>query len=651
MKKIAVWLGQKPRLAGIMAFFFLVPFVYFAISLRYKIIRENEQREMSNIVNVVQRNIAQMYKNSYTTTLTLAFTINDQGKPEDFEKVGKQLIESNPAVDAVQLVPGGVIRYIYPMKGNEPALNFDILHSSDVRQEALLSMKNRTFYFAGPLPLKQGGIGIVGRLPVYKKNVFWGFSAVVIRMETLIRESGIADIDDSKYFFQFSKTDPKTGKEVIYFNPKEKTKGKFFIKETIPEGNWNIYLVSRQGDNVLYQVYTSLILGFLLCLIFGLWVYSIMKKPAEQSALILEQAKILVENEVKFKTLFEQAPVGIAKVALGTGLFLESNTQMSKITLYTEEELKTIALPELLPKADLVFFQSRIDEVHQQPGEEFTMETQIITKSGRKRWVNLVVTPLGQIESAQDQCIIILEDIDLKKNTEEELHKSFDLVNEQNKRLLNFSYIVSHNLRSHSSNIKSISTLMEEADTPEEQQELMDMLKKVSLSLQETMNNLNEVINIQSNLGLHRESLPLKHYVDNTLNALSEQIHHRQVTVLVEVDDEATVVHNAAYLESILLNLISNAVKYAAHDRNPLIKIKYDCTKNTLTLSDNGIGIDLKKHGENLFGMYKTFHNNPDAKGLGLFITKNQIEAMGGKIQVESEPNVGTTFTIQFATN
>ncbi|WP_353088571.1 HAMP domain-containing sensor histidine kinase, partial [Flavobacterium sp.] len=201
------------------------------------------------------------------------------------------------------------------------------------------------------------------------------------------------------------------------------------------------------------------------------------------------------------------------------------------------------------------------------------------------------------------------------------------------------------------SNIKSISTLMEEADTPDEQKELMDMLKKVSLSLQETIENLNEVINIQSNLGLHKESLPFKHYVDSTLNALSEQIHRKQVTVLVEVDEEATVIHNAAYLESILLNLISNAVKYAAQDRNPLIKIKYDCAQKTLTIGDNGIGIDLKKHGENIFGMYKTFHNNPDAKGLGLFITKNQIEAMGGKIQVESEPNVGTTFTIQFASN
>ena len=68
-----------------------------------------------------------------------------------------------------------------------------------------------------------------------------------------------------------------------------------------------------------------------------------------------------------------------------------------------------------------------------------------------------------------------------------------------------------------------------------------------------------------------------------------------------------------------------------------------------LQISDNGMGIDLEKNGDKLFGMYKTFHGNADAKGLGLFITKNQIEAMGGSISVESVPNEGTCFSIHFA--
>jgi signal transduction histidine kinase len=105
-----------------------------------------------------------------------------------------------------------------------------------------------------------------------------------------------------------------------------------------------------------------------------------------------------------------------------------------------------------------------------------------------------------------------------------------------------------------------------------------------------------------------------------------------------------------AYLESIFLNLCSNSLKYAAPNRSPEIEItlltKGDITK--VMFKDNGRGIDMEKHGSQIFGMHKTFHKNKDANGVGLYITKNQIEAMGGAITLESEVNVGTTFYLEF---
>ena len=106
-------------------------------------------------------------------------------------------------------------------------------------------------------------------------------------------------------------------------------------------------------------------------------------------------------------------------------------------------------------------------------------------------------------------------------------------------------------------------------------------------------------------------------------------------------------------MDSILLNLITNAIKYKHENRDPIIELKTrldfkDNDRVILEIKDNGSGIDLDKFGDKLFGMYKTFHYNKDARGIGLFITKNQIESLNGEISVESEPEIGTTFTIKF---
>ena len=133
-----------------------------------------------------------------------------------------------------------------------------------------------------------------------------------------------------------------------------------------------------------------------------------------------------------------------------------------------------------------------------------------------------------------------------------------------------------------------------------------------------------------------------------TTNVLRDNIKINEVEIVNEIDSECTIMYNAAYLQSVLYNIISNAIRYRHSDRKPKIIIRLDREDDftILTIKDNGIGIDLKRNGKKLFGMYKTFTTKPDSRGLGLFITKNQIDAMGGIIKVESELNIGTTFKI-----
>ncbi len=274
-------------------------------------------------------------------------------------------------------------------------------------------------------------------------------------------------------------------------------------------------------------------------------------------------------------------------------------------------------------------------------------EYRMIAKNGAVIWLRDIVNVIFENDQAFSLRGIMI-DITKTKEAEKDLNDSFNLVTEQNKRLLNFSYIVSHNLRSHTSNIASIMSLIESSESEEEKNEMIQLLKSVSNSLNETMFHLNEVINIGANIDLVSESLNLQQYLNTAQKVLSEQITSKDVSISTIMPDDVLINYNPAYLESILYNIISNSIKYSHPERKPIINIKWIEEKDTkiLQISDNGIGIDLVKNADKIFGMYKTFSNNSDSKGIGLFITKNQIDAMGGNITVESEPNIGTTFKI-----
>lgn len=121
-------------------------------------------------------------------------------------------------------------------------------------------------------------------------------------------------------------------------------------------------------------------------------------------------------------------------------------------------------------------------------------------------------------------------------------------------------------------------------------------------------------------------------------------------TLVNEINKDLWFDYDQTYLDSILLNLLTNAIKYRDPERPLLITLKarQEGKKITLTVSDNGLGIDMTRYGDQLFGMYNTFHGNGDARGIGLFLIKNQVEVMGGHISASSSPGAGMTFTLEF---
>ncbi|WP_299102435.1 PAS domain-containing sensor histidine kinase [uncultured Winogradskyella sp.] len=286
-------------------------------------------------------------------------------------------------------------------------------------------------------------------------------------------------------------------------------------------------------------------------------------------------------------------------------------------------------------------------------GIPFDTEVLMLTANKRKFWARAIGKPVYN----DDQKIIgvrgIFQDIDYIIQKEINLEKASEIVASQNSRLFNFAHIVSHNLRSHSSNLTLIVQLINDLNTVEEKLELLDNISHVSESLNTTIEHLNEVVSIQTNSNQLKVEVNFADTLEQVTTSINQIIDNNNVTINADFSKAEFIKYIPAYLDSIFLNLITNAIKYKHQDRDPVINISasrdyknYD--RVVLKISDNGSGINMKKFGDKIFGMYKTFHYNEDARGIGLFITKNQIESLDGEIQVESELNIGTTFTIKF---
>lgn len=218
----------------------------------------------------------------------------------------------------------------------------------------------------------------------------------------------------------------------------------------------------------------------------------------------------------------------------------------------------------------------------------------------------------------------------------------------QNNQLNDFSNIISHNLRAPAGNITMLIDTFDENRGIEEVRSVFGMLKKVSQNLNETLNQLLEILTIKSHKKVELEQLQFEKVLSKTIENLQGEIIDKKATISTDFSEAPIVHYSSIYLESIFHNLVSNALKYAHPDRTPVISITSKKTENTVVLNiqDNGLGIDLEKYGSKIFGMNKVFHAHPEAKGVGLFMTKMQVERFGGKITVKSEVNVGTTFTI-----
>ena len=329
------------------------------------------------------------------------------------------------------------------------------------------------------------------------------------------------------------------------------------------------------------------------------------------------------------------------------------NSAFTKITGYDAEDA--------IGKSPLILFGEKSDvlqldkiktSILQYKG--FTIETISYRKDGTEFWINFSMMPVTNKAGDHSHWISIQRDVTIEKEKEKEREQLIRELTQNNNDLKQFSYITSHNLRAPLSNLTGLLNLVD--DIPIDNPELKEIINGFSTSthlLNETINDLVKVIIIKDNPSINKEKVLIKEVFENVFNQLSFLIGIHKPILKIELEELSILNSNKSYLESIFLNLLTNSIKYKSPNKQLKITITSKVVDDNIILSfkDNGIGIDMERNKNKIFGLYQRFHNHPDSKGLGLYLVKSQVESMNGSIDVESEVGKGTTFTITFKNN
>jgi len=279
---------------------------------------------------------------------------------------------------------------------------------------------------------------------------------------------------------------------------------------------------------------------------------------------------------------------------------------------------------------------------------EFNTEFRVIWPNGEIRYIKAIGHVIRDSKGNAVKMIGANWDFSRDKKAEKKLKNLLDITSKQNNSLMNFAHIVSHNLRSHSSNLSMLTGFFAEEKDNEEKERLIKMLCEASESLDETVQHLTEVVQVKTDAIDKMRPVNLYETILGVKKNLAVLLKEKNTTCKIDVSKNLQINAIPAYMDSILLNLFTNSLKYSSPKRPLIIEISAQRKGPHIKVnfSDNGLGIDLDRHGGKIFGMYKTFHKHEDAKGIGLFITKNQIESMNGKIAVDSQVDKGAKFQL-----
>ncbi len=371
------------------------------------------------------------------------------------------------------------------------------------------------------------------------------------------------------------------------------------------------------------------------------------------------QAFVVVYRDITERKLFEEK-LALSSLILNSshdaimsisleGIITSWNKGAEKVLGYTYEEAIGQSIYMLIPP-ELHDEEVNISASINEKKIIDRYETVRIKKDGTIVDVSLTVSPILNEREEVIGASKIMRDISAQKASEYEKAQMMNDLIQRNKDLEQFAYIVSHNLRAPVANIIGVTNFMKMPDIqPEENNQMVSALNKSVVALDNVIKDLSLILQIRREINEQKTLIRFSEIMNEIQLAIENLINKEGVEFIVDFSEVDEINSIKSYIYSIFYNLISNSIKYKQLQVQPVIKIKSSLIDKQIVLvfKDNGLGIDLKKNKDTVFGLYKRFHTHTEGKGMGLFMVKTQIETLGGKISIRSEPNRGTEFKIE----
>ncbi|MFW6218120.1 MAG: ATP-binding protein [Verrucomicrobiota bacterium] len=630
----------RPAILVTVACWLLFAFLITTYLQRSKAVWEKDERTrlMRLLINKRSNLESELYARIYYTKSVAAYVSlhPDIGEAE-YDNLAAELIQNDPVINTMALAKDAVITAIFPKEGHEAAIGLDLLAHPRRREIVEATIQTKKTFVAGPVELVEGGIAFISYTPIFDKTKasqpFWGMTDIVIKKDALL-EAAVLNPAESDASFALRGTDGRGSEGGVFFgDPSIFEQDPVTVPVQLPDGEWILAAVPQGGwagyldqDRILALV--LIVSGTIIATLVGLFAGAILR---------------IREDKSQMRSIFEAMTGCVIELDQNARItWIAATRQRQKLPLLRLSVGESIKDSSWGTEDRERFTQALARCIDEQSVQTLEVEC---GHTGRTCWMMATLSPKGA-----DHAILVLQEITEQKTQQIQLAESEAALKRLNddKDLL-FS-IIAHDLRTPSSAVISLSELLlHETDhlDAEQQRETVELIyKSAKENLFLLENLLTWAHSQQDGLEPHPERIRLRQVVDPVFNIFSELAALKNIRLESDIPAELEVVFDRSMLETVLRNLVSNALKFTPEGGHVQVGVTRDQDRLELFVRDNGIGMD-PENIERLSSNTRLRSTGGTAAeggtGLGLSLCRRFLDQHGQNLRIESRPGEGTT--------